>query len=156
MFQYYCHKHAFLVSSAIISGQSKLSRDAANNLQAKCDIEFVARNLGGAFFSYPPWQLQALVQFGRWKDILALPLPLRRTVEPSRPGTTTSRGGVRDLVMEFTAAMFHFARGCALAALGNCTQASQEYSTFLLLAPAGFLLALSSFSFLSACVCAYM
>ena len=114
---YYCHKHAFLVASATISGQSGLALGAAGDLQAKCNIEYVARNLGGVFFSYPPWQLQVLVQFGRWKDILALPMPLPYTTTQARAGaggavpalTSTSTAGrgrghgmhPEDLVMQY-------------------------------------------------------
>ncbi|MFN0242441.1 MAG: hypothetical protein ACKVWV_06060 [Planctomycetota bacterium] len=106
---YRAHNAHFLVYAAMFDGQSALAleraRAMASDLAQHGDAPL--RPILDGFFSAP---LHVLVRFGRWDAILHEPEP------PS------------DLPM--TAAVRHYARGLALAALGRVDEADVERAAF--------------------------
>ena len=61
---------------------------------------------------FVPMRLHVLVRFGRWDELIAMPLP----ADPELYSTTT--------------AMTHYARGVALAATGQVAEAGAERERF--------------------------
>ena len=116
---YFSHKNAFLTWAAMMSGESEKALEAADRLLTECDIVNIADNLGGAFFSYPTWKVQALLKFGRFDDLIETPLP-----------ESTNN----DLLDGYTNAMFFFARSIALASRESCIEAFENRIEFMSLA----------------------
>jgi len=117
---YYSHKHAFLIWSAMMSGESALALSTADKLFTECNIEKVAADIGGLFFLYPPWIYQAMIKFGRFTEL----------VEEISPPEHTGN----ELLDSYTEAVYLFSRSYAQASLGSCVESYEDRRQFLTLA----------------------
>jgi len=101
---YYPHNIHFESVAAGMMGDSQTAIDAARRLvaaipeQAYLDLPF--------FEDFRPMPYQALVRFGRWEEMVDEPAPGEQ--------------------LPFATAMWHYARGVALAKLGRVEEASDE------------------------------
>jgi tetratricopeptide (TPR) repeat protein len=104
---YYPHNIHFLAFAATMAGQSARAVEAARELVAKTPAE-VARQVP---FVWPfvPFLHLTLVNFGRWEEVLAAPLPPADLRVPT--------------------AMAHYARGVAFAATGRWSDAQAALDT---------------------------
>lgn len=104
---YYPHNYHFLAFAATMGGRSKQAIEAASKLVSKTPVD-VARQVP---FVWPfvPFLHLTLVNFGRWNEVLAQPLP------PA------------DLRVPY--AMAQYARGVALAATGQWSEAQTAVDT---------------------------
>jgi tetratricopeptide (TPR) repeat protein len=103
---YYPHNYDFLAFAETMTGRSVQAIEAADNLAALVP-EDMLRVPGMSFLQH--WmtrQLQVRVRFGRWAEILEVPAP------------------AEDLV--HARAMWHYARGRALAAKGDVAGATAQ------------------------------
>ena len=107
---YMAHNHHLLAYAAMMQGQSKQAMEAIREMFAGIPEEFSKQNapMMDPFVALP-FELQ--MRFGQWDALLAEPKP---------------RG-----CFPITTAMWHFARGVALAAKVNPDQAKAEQSAFL-------------------------
>ena len=101
---YYPHNVHFLSFAATIAGRSAQALDAARALGTKVNLD-VARAVP-MVQSFVPFLDLTLVNFGRWDDVLAQPLP------PSD--------------LKYANTMAHYARGVAFAATGKPADAATE------------------------------
>ena len=99
---YYPHNYHFLAFAAAMAGRSQQAIDAARNLTSKVDPA-VARQVP-PLESLLPYLHLTLVTFGKWDDILALPMP---------PSDLRVATGLAD-----------YARGVAFAAKGRYDDAN--------------------------------
>ena len=101
---YYPHNIHFLSVAAQMMGDSATAIDAARRLvdaipeQAYLDLPF--------FEDFRPMPYQALVRFGRWQEMVDEPAPGEE--------------------LPFATALWHYARGVALANLGRVDEAKEE------------------------------
>jgi tetratricopeptide (TPR) repeat protein len=109
---YYPHNYHFLSFAATMAGRSQEAIDAGRKLSAAVPVE-AARQVP-AFEMLIPYDRLVLVTFGRWDDILALPLP------PS------------DLRM--SNGLSQYARGIAFAAKGQWQEAGAALDTVIMIA----------------------
>lgn len=103
---YYPHNIHFLWAASSMEGRSELAIASARKVAANVAIEMVEAFPGIEFFKTIP--LLSLTQFGRWDDVLAEPAPPEN--------------------LEFSTAIWHYARATAYARKGNLVAAKQEYS----------------------------
>jgi tetratricopeptide (TPR) repeat protein len=103
------HHHHFLWASAAMQGNAAVALDAARWLATEAARPEQPYGDGGSndYFLALPWLAQ--VRFARWEEILAAP-------EPKWPAHASS----------YPRAVRHYARGMALARIGNVQGASQE------------------------------
>jgi tetratricopeptide (TPR) repeat protein len=101
---YYPHNIHFLWAAASMEGRSAVAIDAARKVAANVRLEQIQQFPTVEFFHTIP--LLALVQFGRWDELLAEPAPRS------------------DLA--FSNAIWHYARGVALANRGELGPARAE------------------------------
>jgi tetratricopeptide (TPR) repeat protein len=103
------HHHHFLWAAAAMQGNATVALDAARWLAAEAARPEQPYGDGGSndYFLALPWLAQ--VRFARWEEILAAP-------EPKWPAHASS----------YPRAVRHYARGMALARIGNVQGASQE------------------------------
>jgi tetratricopeptide (TPR) repeat protein len=101
---YYPHNLHFLAFASTMAGRSAQALEAARTLQTKTNLE-VAR-VAPMVQSFVPFLPLTLVNFGRWEDVLAQPLP---------PAD-----------LKYASTMAHYARGVAFAATGKTTDAGEE------------------------------
>ena len=101
---YYAHNIHFLWQAASIEGRSTVAIDAARKLVGVLPDEQIQKVPGAEQFL--PTPLFALAQFGRWNEILKEPKPAK--------------------AFAYHLAMWHYARGLALAATGKLKEAEQE------------------------------
>lgn len=106
---YMAHNRHFLSWAAQMEGRSAVALTAAREMLAKIPEPFVRE---AAFFAdgYMNIEMEALMRFGKWDEILALPEPPE--------------------YLPITRAFRHFARGTALAALGRVAEAQTEQKAF--------------------------
>jgi tetratricopeptide (TPR) repeat protein len=98
------HNHHFLWFAALLTGQSKIALEAANQT-AKVDPKLLGEGeLAGALQHYSVIPLFTLVRFGQWDKILATPT----------------------LNHPYPKGIWHYARGMAFLGKGQTTQAAQE------------------------------
>jgi tetratricopeptide (TPR) repeat protein len=106
---YISHNYQFLWAAASMEGRSAEAIQAARDMAAHFPEEMghaMERAMPGVdYFISPP--LFALVRFGRWSEVLAAPRP---------PKDFT-----------FLTAVWHYARGTALAATGKTAEARAEH-----------------------------
>ena len=103
---YYPHNIHFLWAAASMEGRSAVAIDAARRVAANVRLEQIEQFPTVEFFHTIP--LLALVQFGRWRELLEEPAP--------RADLAYSTG------------IWHYARGVALANTGNVAGAEAEYA----------------------------
>jgi tetratricopeptide (TPR) repeat protein len=101
---YYPHNIHFLWAAAAMEGRSVIAIDAARKVAANVRLEQIDQFPAVEFFRTIP--LLALVQFGRWDEVLAEPEPRA------------------DLA--YSAAIRHYARGVAFANKGDLAAARTE------------------------------
>ena len=105
---YYPHNIHFLWAASSMEGRSAIAIEAARKVAANVRLEMIDEFPGVEFFNTIP--LLALVQFGRWDELLAEPRPAER--------------------LEYSTAIWHYARAVALANQGNTESARAEYERF--------------------------
>jgi tetratricopeptide (TPR) repeat protein len=98
------HNHHFLWFAALMSGQSKIALEAAEQT-AKVDSKLLEEgDLAGALQHYSTIPLFTLIRFSQWDEILATPAPAQ----------------------PYPKAIWHYARGMAFLGKGQSTRAAQE------------------------------
>jgi len=101
---YYPHNLHFLAFASTMAGRSAQALEAARTLQSRTNLD-VARSVP-MVQSFVPFLDLTLVNFGRWDDVLAQPLP--------------------PVGLKYASTMAHYARGVALAATGKAAGAAAE------------------------------
>jgi tetratricopeptide (TPR) repeat protein len=101
---YYPHNIHFLWAAASMDGRGAVAIEAARKVAANVRIEQIQEFPTVEFFKTIP--TLALVQFGRWDEVLAEPMP-----DPS---------------LDYATAIAHYGRGTALARQGDVAGARQE------------------------------
>ena len=101
---YYPHNIHFLWAAASMDGRGAVAIEAARKVAANVRIEQIQEFPTVEFFKTIP--TLALVQFGRWDEVLAEPMP-----DPS---------------LDYATAIAHYGRGTALARQGDVAGAQRE------------------------------
>ncbi len=112
---YRSHNYHFKIYGAMFLGQSQVALETAAQLEASIPEELLrveSPPMADWLEGFLAMRVHVLVRFGRWTDILDLPLPK----DPRLYCVTT--------------AMLHYARGVALSALGRVTEAEAERTLF--------------------------
>ncbi|KAM3498061.1 hypothetical protein MY10362_008607 [Beauveria mimosiformis] len=112
---YRSHDYHFLLYGAMFSGQSALALETVDRLEASISEELLriaSPPMADWLEAFLAMRVHALVRFGRWDDVLALPLP----PDP-------------DLYCVGTA-LAHYAKGVAHAATGNVERAREQQALF--------------------------
>jgi len=109
-FGYAVHNYHMAVYGCILGGMEKIAIEVANKLNELLNESLFIENpdLSTYLEAYAALDVHVLVRFGRWKEILELPLPKY------------------PLLMLFRTASLHYARGLALANTGNTEKAAEE------------------------------
>ena len=102
--------NTFLMGSATMQGQSKLSIESAQRVVDNVNIEQVQAFPTIEFFRTVP--LLSLVRFAKWKEILEYPQPFEEFL--------------------FAKGIWHYARGVAFAAIGEQKSAENELTELIL------------------------
>ncbi|MFD9462651.1 hypothetical protein [Streptomyces sp. NPDC060027] len=113
---YRSHDFHFKIYGAMFLGQAKTALDTAAQLEASIPEELLrvqSPPMADWLESFLAMRVHVLIRFGRWADILRLPLP----ADPRLYCVTT--------------AMLHYARGVALSATGRTAEAEVERGRFL-------------------------
>ncbi|HEX7071405.1 MAG TPA: hypothetical protein VF190_11390 [Rhodothermales bacterium] len=99
---YYPHNYHFLAFAASMAGRSTEAIEAARNAAQRMPLEgaLLAHELEGIV----PYEHLTLVRFGRWDDVLALPMP------PAE--------------LDYATGLVQYARGVAFAATGKFDEAN--------------------------------
>jgi tetratricopeptide (TPR) repeat protein len=108
---YRAHDLHFVVYSAMFAGRYQTAEDAAAELAGQLTPELLAIEsppMADWLEAFVPLRVHVLVRFGRWDDLMALPVP----EDPELYCTTT--------------ATIHYGRGVAYAAKGQLPQARAE------------------------------
>jgi tetratricopeptide (TPR) repeat protein len=115
---YRLHNYQFVVWAAMFDGQWNTALDYSRRMQARLsneDVNFMVAGtipMGAVYFeSYGYTPYQAMMRFGKWKEILAEPLP-----------------AANSFVATYAAARLH--RAIAFAATGKVADAEQEKTKF--------------------------
>jgi tetratricopeptide (TPR) repeat protein len=98
---YYPHNVHFIWSAAAMAGRGAVAMDAARRLAPMVPVEMLRQMPMLEFVS--PTVYYTMVRFGRWAELLTEPAP--------------------PVDLRFTRGMWHWARGVALAATGDHTDA---------------------------------
>ncbi len=112
---YRSHNYHFKIYGAMFLGQAQVALETAAQLEASIPEELLrveSPPMADWLEGFLAMRVHVLVRFGRWTDILDLPLP----ADPRLYCVTT--------------AMLHYARGVALSALGRVTEAEAERTSF--------------------------
>ena len=109
---YYPHNIHFLWAASSMEGRSAVALEAARKVAANVQLEMIDAYPSVEFFKTIP--LLALVQFGRWDEILKEPAP------PAH--------------LEYSTAIWHYARGTAFASRGETVLARAEHAALVPLA----------------------
>ena len=112
---YRCHNYHFKLYAAMFLGQHRAANDAANQLTATIPEELLrveSPPMADWLESFVSMKLHVHIRFGKWDEILAVPLPADG-----------------DLYC-VTIAMRHYARGIACAATGRNQSAEIEKERF--------------------------
>ncbi|KUN74572.1 hypothetical protein AQJ46_03290 [Streptomyces canus] len=112
---YRSHNYHFKIYGAMFLGQSETALETAAQLEASIPEDLLrveSPPMADWLEGFLAMRVHVLIRFGRWTDILDLPLP----ADPRLYCVTT--------------AMLHYARGVALSALGRITEAESERALF--------------------------
>ncbi len=101
---YYPHNIHFLWAASTMEGRSEIAIDAGRRVAANIQLEMIEQFPGVEFFHTIP--LLALTRFGRWDDVLSEPQPAEQ--------------------LDFSNAIWRYARATAYAAQGDLTAARAE------------------------------
>ena len=112
---YRTHNYHFKLYGAMFLGQYEAAMEAADEM-----IETIPEDLlrlesppmGDLLESFIPLKVHALIRFGKWQEIIDMPLPEDQDL------------------YRVTTAMIHYAKGVALAATGRIAEAEQEKQLF--------------------------
>lgn len=113
---YRSHNYHFRIYAAMFAGQSKVTLDTVAELEASIPEELLrveSPPMADWLEGFLGMRTHGLIRFGRWQEILDLPLPQDK-----------------DLYC-VTTAMVHYAKGIALASLGRVDEADRERSVFI-------------------------
>ncbi|MFE5394177.1 hypothetical protein ACFQ9U_06380 [Streptomyces sp. NPDC056568] len=108
---YRAHNHHFKIYGAMFLGQYAVALDTTERLEASVPEELLrveSPPMADWLEGFLAMRVHVLIRFGRWTDILRLPLP----ADPRLYCVTT--------------AMLHYARGVALSATGEIDRAETE------------------------------
>lgn len=117
---YRSHDYHFRLYSAMFAGQSRVALETVERLEASFSEDLLRVEtppMADWLEAFLAMRVHVLIRFGRWKDILALKLP-----------------DDQDLYC-VTTALTHYARGMALAALGQVADARAQRALFLASVP---------------------
>lgn len=106
---YYPHNLHFLWAALTLEGRSREALQAARALHQLASWEHARK--APALEEFTPTLLFAFVRFGQWTDMLAQPKPPQELL--------------------YTTAIWHYARGVALAATHRFTEARQEHRSLV-------------------------
>lgn len=106
---YYPHNIHFLWAAASMEGRSAIALDAARRVAANVRLEVIQEFPMVEFFHTIP--LLALVQFGRWDEVLAEPAPAPE--------------------LEYSTAIWHYVRATAFANRGELDAARAEHAALV-------------------------
>lgn len=112
---YRSHNYHFKIYGAMFLGQSRIALDTAAQLEASVPEELLrvqSPPMADWLEGFLAMRVHVLIRFGRWADILDLPVP----ADPELYSVTT--------------AMRHYARGVALSATGRIDEAEAERELF--------------------------
>jgi tetratricopeptide (TPR) repeat protein len=112
---YRSHNYHFKIYGAMFLGQSRTALDTAAQLENSVPEELLrvqSPPMADWLEGFLAMRVHVLIRFGRWADILQLPLP----ADPELYSVTT--------------AMLHYARGVALSATGRIPEAEAERVLF--------------------------
>ncbi|MEU0224425.1 hypothetical protein ABZ177_08745 [Streptomyces sp. NPDC006284] len=112
---YRAHNHHFKIYGAMFLGQYAVALDTTERLEAAVPEELLrveSPPMADWLEGFLAMRVHVLIRFGRWTDILRLPLP----ADPRLYCVTT--------------AMLHYARGVALSATGEIDRAEAERRLF--------------------------
>lgn len=112
---YRSHDYHFRIYAAMFVGQSSVALDTVAQLEASIPEDLLrvkSPPMADWLEGFLAMRVHALIRFGRWQDVLDLPLPS----DAQLYCTTT--------------AMTHYARGVAFAATGRIEEARQEQELF--------------------------
>ncbi|MFI5663480.1 tetratricopeptide repeat protein [Streptomyces sp. NPDC051684] len=112
---YRCHNLHFRLYAAMFAGQAEVAFDSVARLEAAVPEELLRVDsppMADWLEGFLGMRVHALIRFGRWQDLIDLPLP----GDPELYCVTT--------------AMTHYGRGVALAATGRTREAAAERARF--------------------------
>ncbi|WP_413760257.1 hypothetical protein [Streptomyces sp. MMBL 11-3] len=112
---YRAHNHHFRIYGAMFLGQSRIALESAAQLEAAVPEELLrvqSPPMADWLEGFLAMRVHVLIRFGRWADVLRLPLP----ADPRLYCVTT--------------AMLHYARGVAHSATGRTEEAETERALF--------------------------
>ncbi|MFE4667086.1 hypothetical protein ACFRI7_22765 [Streptomyces sp. NPDC056716] len=112
---YRCHNIHFKIYGAMFLGRSEVALAAAGQLEDAVPEELLrvqSPPMADWLEGFLAMRVHALIRFGRWSDLLELPLP----ADPELYSTTT--------------AMLRYGRGVALSATGRVAEAETERERF--------------------------
>lgn len=112
---YRSHNYHFKIYGAMFLGQSEVALETAAQLEASIPEELLrvpSPPMADWLEGFLAMRVHVLIRFGRWADILRLPLP----ADPRLHCVTT--------------AMLHYARGVAFSATGRIAEAEAERALF--------------------------
>jgi tetratricopeptide (TPR) repeat protein len=112
---YRAHNLHFVVYAAMFSGQSRIALQAADELADQLTPELLSIEsppMADWLEAFVPLRVHVLIRFGRWDDLIAMPLPSDPVLFCSTTATT------------------HYGRGIAHAAKGQLQQANTEREAF--------------------------
>lgn len=112
---YRSHNYHFKIYGAMFLGRSRTALDTAAQLEASIPEDLLrvqSPPMADWLEGFLAMRVHVLIRFGRWADILQLPLP----ADPELYSVTT--------------AMVHYARGVALSATGRTDEAEDERRLF--------------------------
>ncbi|KAM0252331.1 hypothetical protein ACHAQJ_007769 [Trichoderma viride] len=113
---YRSHDYHFRLYSAMFAAQSKIALETIEQLEASFSDELLrveSPPMADWLEAFLAMRVHVLIRFGRWKDILALKLPQDQELYC------------------VTTALTHYARGMALAALGQVDEARAQRKLFI-------------------------
>jgi len=113
---YRCHNYHFKLYGAMFLGQLQLALEAADEMIASLPADLLrieSPPMADWLEGFVPMKLHVLIRFGRWSDIIAMPLP---------PDSG---------LFCVTTSMIHYAKAVAHAARGNVTAAEEEARRFV-------------------------
>lgn len=112
---YRCHNFHFRIYAAMLAGQSRVALETAGQLADSIPVELLrvqSPPMADWLEGFLATRLHVLIRFGRWQDILDVPLPADPELYCVSTATT------------------HYARGIALAATGQVPLAERERELF--------------------------
>lgn len=117
---YRCHDYHFRLYAAMLSGQSRIAFETVTQLEATISEDLLRVEeppMADWLESFLAMRVHAYVRFGKWSDLIDLPIPEDQ-----------------DLYC-VTTALVHYAKGLALAVKGRVAEAEHQRELFLKAVP---------------------